>query len=1006
MEKIQRSGHVRKSVNRIVSLICSAAMLMSTVQLSMPTAVYAEAATEAPVSQETQPAVQTETQPAVQTETQPAAQAETQSAVKAEIQSSTQPAVTQPAAPAAAQPAAQAPAQPESQAAPQKEEQAVTPGSSEPAPKSEAQTSSSSDNDNKEPETAYEVSEAAKKFVSDVSSLNWESIKSLRKTQFEADAALVHHPEDAGLKNAASNADQAMKQSCDSLKAFQRAYSALPEEDRADQSVKEADQKLETIVTNLSNYEKSYFTDKVNALDSAELLRISQAAVNAKAALDTNEDEAKKEELEKAFSDADYAHKQSQADLDSLLNVYNQFSDEQKADSGVASAYAALTSLNSQAAAITEPEASESPAETETGEPETEESETDESAADTSAPAAASAKLAGPRRASAQNAVETSITGKIAGKDALANTILFTAVNDTDFFQFKVTVTKKDGTPKVYTTSLSSTDCHASVDFDYNFTITGIPLEESDTVTVQCVPDSSISSYDFASDSSTATKKDGNWSAGTLTLSIAEVQVSINDVVLGDTGNTLYNHGFWTTTDSKKNHTYQSGEIAFWGNNIAHPLTIPKGAAFTLNASHEGYILSTLSSSEITRTNGNSSTCSLSTAALTSGAAYDFVWVKKATDEESTFTKTWLDDGTDTAVHEQTPSLVTLQYSADEGKSWADVSEKALNVPGPIEQTSKANGNKSIYTLGYSGLPEYQVVKNDDGTYTKQQISYRIDEKTVPSGYSKTIDGQNLVNTKEYTLNATIRWQDSDDLEEARPNTDELSPDSIKKLIHINNGESNQPVSVDQGNIQVTDQKDGTYTISIHGLPSYDGTMDNPNTYYIKKFSIPDKQAADGKYLHYTTQISNQSGVHENSADAWNGATITFTISKTIDFSAKKVWEDVFPSLRPKTMLELYRYTTNPQNMELVSVMETPDNEVKGEVDPLSYKDLDAYDKNGRQYHYVLKEVIPASDDGNYEAIYKDASGKEMTLGCPNGGTILNLNCKTRCNPSRSGLRP
>ena len=1000
MEKIQRSGHVRKSVNRIVSLICSAAMLMSTVQLSMPTAVYAEAATEAPVSQETQPAVQTETQPAVQTETQPAAQAETQSAVKAEIQSSTQPAVTQPAAPAAAQPAAQAPAQPESQAAPQKEEQAVTPGSSEPAPKSEAQTSSSSDNDNKEPETAYEVSEAAKKFVSDVSSLNWESIKSLRKTQFEADAALVHHPEDAGLKNAASNADQAMKQSCDSLKAFQRAYSALPEEDRADQSVKEADQKLETIVTNLSNYEKSYFTDKVNALDSAELLRISQAAVNAKAALDTNEDEAKKEELEKAFSDADYAHKQSQADLDSLLNVYNQFSDEQKADSGVASAYAALTSLNSQAAAITEPEASESPAETETGEPETEESETDESAADTSAPAAASAKLAGPRRASAQNAVETSITGKIAGKDALANTILFTAVNDTDFFQFKVTVTKKDGTPKVYTTSLSSTDCHASVDFDYNFTITGIPLEESDTVTVQCVPDSSISSYDFASDSSTATKKDGNWSAGTLTLSIAEVQVSINDVVLGDTGNTLYNHGFWTTTDSKKNHTYQSGEIAFWGNNIAHPLTIPKGAAFTLNASHEGYILSTLSSSEITRTNGNSSTCSLSTAALTSGAAYDFVWVKKATDEESTFTKTWLDDGTDTAVHEQTPSLVTLQYSADEGKSWADVSEKALNVPGPIEQTSKANGNKSIYTLGYSGLPEYQVVKNDDGTYTKQQISYRIDEKTVPSGYSKTIDGQNLVNTKEYTLNATIRWQDSDDLEEARPNTDELSPDSIKKLIHINNGESNQPVSVDQGNIQVTDQKDGTYTISIHGLPSYDGTMDNPNTYYIKKFSIPDKQAADGKYLHYTTQISNQSGVHENSADAWNGATITFTISKTIDFSAKKVWEDVFPSLRPKTMLELYRYTTNPQNMELVSVMETPDNEVKGEVDPLSYKDLDAYDKNGRQYHYVLKEVIPASDDGNYEAIYKDASGKEMTLGCPNGGTILNKNVKNTTNIS------
>jgi pilin isopeptide linkage protein len=990
MEKIQRSGHVRKNVNRIVSLICSAAMLMSTVQLSMPTAVYAESTTEASVSQETQPAVQTETQPAAQptaqAETQPAAQAETQAAAKEETQPAAQAETQSAAQPAAAQSAAPASAQPESQAASQKEEQAAAPGSSETAPKSEKET--------EERETAYEVSEAAKKFAADVSALNWDSIKALRKTQFEADAALVHHPEDAALKNAASNADQAMKQSRDSLAALQRAYSALSREDQADQSVKEADQKLETVVTNLSNYEKSYFTDKVNALDSAEVLRISQAAVNAKAALDANEDEAKKEELEKAFSDADYAHKQSQADLDSLLNVYNYFSDEQKADAGVASAYAALTSLNSQAAAITEPESSESPAETETEEPETEESETDESAADTSASAAASAKLAGPRRAPAQNVVETPITGKIAGKDALANTILFAAVNDTDFFQFKVTVTKKDETTKVYTTSLSSTDCHASVDFDYNFTITGIPLEESDTVTVQCVPDSSISSYDFTSDSSTATMKDGKWSAGTLTLSIAEVQVTINDVVLGDTGSTLYNHGFWTTTDSNKNHTYQSGEIAFWGNSTAHSLTMPKGAAFTLNASREGYILSTLSSSEIKRTNEDSSACSLSNAALTSDAAYNFAWVKKATDEESAFTKTWLDDGTDTAAHDQTPSLVTLQYSVDEGKFWADASEKALNVPGPIEQTSKANGNKSIYTLSYSGLPEYLAVKNADGTYTKQQISYRIDEPSVPSGYSKTNDGQNLVNTKEYTLNATIRWQDSDNSEGVRPNTDELSTDSMKKLIQIYNGESDQLVSVDQGNIQVTDQKDGTYTIIIHGLPSYDGTMDNPNTYYIKKFSIPDKQAEDGKYLHYTTQISNQPGVHENSEDAWNGATITCTISKTIDFSAEKVWEDFFPSLRPKTMLELYRYTTNPQNMELVSVMETPDKGVKGEVDPLSFNDLDAYDKNGRQYYYVLKETIPASDDGNYKAFYKDASGTETPLGCPNGGTILNKNVK------------
>lgn len=942
MQKNKKSGHVRKNINRIVSLICSAMMLMSTVQLSMPAAVYAEAATEAPVSQETQ----AETQPAAQQETQHAAQ------------------------PEAAQSAAQASGQPESQAAPQKEEQTAAPESGETVPKSEVQPSSS-EKGTEERETSYEASEEAKKFVSDVSSLNWESIKALRKTQFEADDAQVHHPEDAALKNAASNADQAVKQARDRLAALRKAYSALPEEDQADQSVKEADQKLETVITNLSNYEKSYFTDKVNALDSAEVLRISQAAVNAKAALDANEDEAKKAELEKAFSDADNAHKQSQADLDSLLNVYHHFSDEQKADANVAAAYAVLTSLNSKAAAITEPEGSESPAETET-----EETETDEPDTDAAAPAAY------------VNETSTPITGTIKGQDSLANAILFSAVNDTDFFQFQVTVTKKDGKIQNYTTSLSSEKYHASVDFDYNFTITGIPLDDTDKVTVQCVPDSSISSYDFTSDSPTATMKDGKWSAGTLMLSIAEDSVQIRDFVIGDAGATSYT-GSWSVAD-QQGHKYGSN-ISFWGTGNQ---TLPQGAAFTVNAARDGYILSTLSTDSIKRNDNNPSAGSVSGKVQNENPVYDFVWVKKATDEESTFTKTWLDDGTDTSTHEKTPSQVTLQYSVDGGKSWADASERALNVPGPIDQTAKANGNKSIYTLSYSGLPEYQVVKNADGTYTKQPISYRIDETKVPSGYSKTNDGQNLVNTKEYTLKATIRWQDSEDAEGVR--AVELSPDKIGSLIHVYNGETNKEVSVDPGNIQVTDQKDGTYAISIHGLPSYDGTMDNPNTYYIQKFEIQDKTAADGKILHYTTRISNQSGVHENSEDAWNGATITCTISKTIDFSATKVWDDLYPSLRPKTQLELYRYTTNPQNMELVSVMETPDNREKGETDQLNYKDLDAYDKNGRQYQYVVKETIPASDNGNYQAIYyKDADRKEVTnLGCPNGGIVLNKNVK------------
>ncbi len=143
------------------------------------------------------------------------------------------------------------------------------------------------------------------------------------------------------------------------------------------------------------------------------------------------------------------------------------------------------------------------------------------------------------------------------------------------------------------------------------------------------------------------------------------------------------------------------------------------------------YILSTLSTASIKRTDNNTSVGSVPNTTLNSALTYDFVWVKKASDEESSFTKTWLDDGTDTETHVKTPSLVTLQYqvAGDDGE-WKDVSESDLLVPsGSITQTPKANSNKSIYTLNYSGLPEYMAVKNNDGTYTQKQISYRLEEK-------------------------------------------------------------------------------------------------------------------------------------------------------------------------------------------------------------------------------------------------------------------------------------
>lgn len=516
-----------------------------------------------------------------------------------------------------------------------------------------------------EDQTEAALSEAGTQFTKDVASLKWDEIQKTREEKFEADSALIHNSEDAEAQSAAASADSNMKQVQDKLTALQKAYQTLSETDRADESVQKAEETLNSITEKLSTFEKEYFEKQVEAFTKAE---------NAK---DTETDK----------DQASY-----QADLNSLKAIYKELSDEQKEDSNVKNAYETLQKFLGEETTVSE---------------QTTEMSSDSDKAEEKA--AAVKKPAAPAKKAPASVSSESITGSLGWKDELTKNVLFDTVNDTDFFQFKVTVTKADGTTEEYTTSLSSQNCHASVDFDYNFTITGISLDDTDTVSVTCVPNSSISGYGFKSTETISTVKDGKWDAGKLTLSIDEVSVTINDVALGDTGNTLYSN-VSCTMDDGRGHRY-SRNTAFWGNGASHPLPMPKGASFAINAERDGYILSTLSSSAIQRTDNETNKGSVSAGNIKNDVSYDFVWVKKATDEESTFTKTWLDDGTDTATHEKTPNLVKLQYKVegDDG-SWKDVSESALQVPsGSIRKTSKANGNKSVYTLSYTGLPEYMA---------------------------------------------------------------------------------------------------------------------------------------------------------------------------------------------------------------------------------------------------------------------------------------------------------
>jgi len=249
------------------------------------------------------------------------------------------------------------------------------------------------------------LSDAGKQFTQDVAALNWDDIQQTRQAKFEADSALFHHSEDADAKSTAENADSNMKQVQDKLTALQKTYQSLSDTDRADESVQKAEETLKSITEKLSTYEKEYFEKKVEDF---------QKAVN------------------EAGPDEDQDQKTRQADLDSLKEVYKEFSDGQKNDEDVKAAYKILKGFLGD----------ETVASTQSTENTSDDQKSGEATAEEKPRVAAAKKAPAAENNPTVSNESAVITGSITWADDLAKNVLFDAVNDTDFYQFQVTVTK------------------------------------------------------------------------------------------------------------------------------------------------------------------------------------------------------------------------------------------------------------------------------------------------------------------------------------------------------------------------------------------------------------------------------------------------------------------------------------------------------------------------------------------------------------------------------------
>ena len=181
--------------------------------------------------------------------------------------------------------------------------------------------------------------------------------------------------------------------------------------------------------------------------------------------------------------------------------------------------------------------------------------------------------------------------------------------------------------------------------------------------------------------------------------------------------------------------------------------------------------------------------------------------------------------------------------------------------------TITKNGNNWTYT--WSDLPKYI-----DG----EEVSYTVSEDDVPEGYKVTGSpaNPNATITNSHTpatttVSITKNWSDEDDQDGLRPTAAEFAA-----KVHLYAGET----IVEDAAATVTDNGDGTYTVTYSNLP---------------------KMAA-GTEISYTVKEDAINGYTTQNDTAANGGTITNSHTPaTIAVSITKSWNDAndHDGLRP-----------------------------------------------------------------------------------------------------------
>lgn len=195
-------------------------------------------------------------------------------------------------------------------------------------------------------------------------------------------------------------------------------------------------------------------------------------------------------------------------------------------------------------------------------------------------------------------------------------------------------------------------------------------------------------------------------------------------------------------------------------------------------------------------------------------------------------------------------------------KAWNDANNQDDLRPSSIK-VNLMNGSQIVQTVTLTAQHNWTATVDNLPKYNNGHlINYTWDEPTVPSGYTKAIDGNKITNTHSPTVSETIRkvWSGSN-------NQDGKHPDSV--TVHLMNGNTV---------VDTTVLKDSNkWTTTFNNLPEYhNGHKIN---YTWKEDNVPD----------YTATISTA----PNSQGTAFVTTLTNSYTPdTTSITVKKVWKD------------------------------------------------------------------------------------------------------------------